>query len=606
MDENLAKKEPELDVLNGWLAFAKDASRKQQWEWFVIDQFLQGNHSVRGNPQDNTIIVGKKSEAVNYPINKIFSTFRAVRAFVTRHKPFVAVEPEDQTPEAVAYARRANAILQRDNKLNNYRRINKEWVYYGVKYGVGYRQVGYDREKKCCIRWSVDPNDLLLVQRTGEMEDSPAIIKCVTKTIGYWQQKYGEKAADLAPDNELAATEYKSLSLQIKYQNQGTYPAPRISEQTKTGYECWYRLREKNTLGGTINKCVFVKEKVLEVQETPLDDYPFIPYKADITPNEAIGEGHLKHVIAPQRMLNLLNTQMLEYNHLVNRGRFLLDKNSGFKVINTKEGQIIYRNPGKRVESLNPPGINSMLQWQIGFANEAIEDIGGQHQASMGGTPQRVSSGDAIESLQQGDSNNVSDLRDNFEDALELEANWILKMYSLFEKEGVELKAKVDDQTYENVAVVGSQAYHKTNTKVPEKYYSEDNGDYCSVCAILPDHNIKVSISSQLGETKQAKIDLLFQLVDRGLPLKYVLEYLEFPNTSDILQRVAEEAAGDILKQNLTNPAISAPPQAGSDQASAPSGSGAGSPGQVLPTAPEGVNVGAELAALASAAPQGG
>jgi hypothetical protein len=590
--ENLAKKAPELDVLNAWLEFSKQASRKQQWEYFVIDQFLQGNHSIRGNPQDNTVIVTKKSEAVNYPINKIFSTFRAVRAFVTRNKPMIMVDPEDMTPQAQDYAKHANSVLERDNKLNNFRKINKEWVYFGVKYGVGYRQIGYDKERKCCIRWSVDPNDLLIVQQHGEMEDAPAIIKCVTKTVGYWKEKYPDTTKDLAPDNELAATEYKTLSLEIKYQNAGISPSVRVSEQTKIGYECWYRLREKNKLGGTINKCTFVKENILETQETPFDDYPFIPYKADITPNEAAGEGHLKHIIAPQRMLNLLNTQMLEYNHLVNRGRYLLDKNSGFKVINTKEGQIIYRNPGKRVESLNPPSINSMLQWQIDFANTSIEDIGGQHQASMGATPQRVSSGDAIESLQQGDSNNISDLRDNFEDALELEAIWILKMYSLFEKEGVVINAKMDDKNYQKVAVMGQAAYDKTNSEVPERYYSEDNGDYVSVAAILPENNIKVSVTSQLGETKQAKLDLLFQLIDRGLPIKYVLEYLEFPNVGDIMSRIAEEAMGDILKQNLTNPAISAP-QPGSDQASMPGGAppmmggaspqGPGSPGQVPP-----------------------
>ncbi len=166
-------KTPELDILQGWYDAAKEMGRKQRWEWFVIDQFLRGNHSVRGNPNDNTVTVMRRTDHVNYPINKIFSTFRAVRGFVTRHKPVVEVEPEDSTDEAKTYARRANKLLERDNQLNNFRKINKEWVYYGVKYGVGYRQVGYDPEKKCCIRWSVDPFDLRILG-TGELEDALA------------------------------------------------------------------------------------------------------------------------------------------------------------------------------------------------------------------------------------------------------------------------------------------------------------------------------------------------------------------------------------------------------------------------------------------------
>ncbi len=614
--EDLGVKPPELDILLGWLEYGKEVSRKQQWEYFVVDQFLKGNQSIRGNPNDNTLIIGKQtSDQVYYPINKVYSTFRAVRAFVTRHKPFVSVDIDNISDQAsVSYAKRANAILERDNQLNQFRKINKEWVYFGVKYGVGYRQIGYDMTRHCCIRWSVDPNDLLIISQYGEMEDAPAIIKCVSRTVGYWRNKYptdakGESTENLAPDNELAATEYKKLSLQIKYGDFGD-PSPRQSEQTKLGYECWYRIFKPNSLGGTVNKCVFVAETTLAVEETPLHEYPFIPYKADITPNEAGGEGHLKHVISPQRMLNLLNTQMLEYNHLVNRGRYLLDKNSGFRVINTKEGQIIYRNPGKRVESLNPPGINSMLQWQINFANEAIEDLGGQHSASMGATPQRVSSGDAIEALQQGDSNNISDLRDNFEDALELEAAWILKMYSLFEKDGIVMNTPMKDGSVDTYAAVGQQAYSKTGTKVPEKYYNEDNGDYCDVCTILPDNHVKVSVSSELGETKGAKRDFLLSLVDRGLPIQTVLQYLEFPNAQDILERIAQEQAGEILKQNLMNPQNTGtlpggPPPPGAGANNAPPGpAGPGSPGQVPPPGvpPGAPDIISELQALNSKA----
>ncbi len=591
-NDNITSKPPELDILNGWHDFAAEVAKPKHWEYFVIDQFLRGNHSITGNRNDNTLIVNKpSSEQVNFPINKIFATFRAVRAFVTRHRPFVTVDPEYYSEQSVKYARRANALLERDNKLNNFRKINKEWVYYGVKYGVGYRQIGYDPVRKVCIRWSVDPFDLLIVQKHGEMEDAPAIIKPVVRTIAYWKNKYSDTAKDIGPDNELADSEYKELALQMQHRNQGTVPSPRVDEQTKIGYECWYRVYTPNKLGGTINKVCFVREKVLSFEETPFNDYPFIPYKADITPNEAEAEGHIKHIIAPQRMLNLLNTQMLEYNHIVNRGRFIKDKNAGFRVINTREGQIIEKNPGKTVTPLNPPSINPMLDRQLSMAIQFIEDIGGQHQASMGATPSRVSSGDAIEALQLGDSNNIVDLRENFEDALALEASWILKMYSLFEKDGMVLSNQMADGDTDTFAVVGQDAYAKTGTEVPKKYYVPENGDYCDVATILSENQVKVSVTSQLGETKQARTNMLFRLVELGMPLKIALDLLEFPNTTDIFQRIAQEQVADLQMQALQ---AQMAPQPGQTPGAAPPGGQGG----MAPPAPEDAGLEQELNGL--------
>lgn len=540
----------QLSTLNGWFESVKESSRKKHWEWFVIDQMLRGNQDIRGNYSDNTIEIRRRSDKISFPINKMYATFRAVRGFVTRHKPVVVVEPKENTEEAKQYARRANRLLERDNQLNNYRKINKEWVYFGVKYGIGYRQVGYDPKNKVAIRWSIDPMDLWNGNGSDEMEDAPYIIKTVRRTIGYVRQRYGKDAEGVAPDNELAADEYKKLSIQINYQQDSTSNGIREEDQTVILKECWYRLYEPNKYGGYINKCVFVDNKILNHEETPFDEYPFISYKSDIVPNEASGEGHLKHVVAPQRMLNMLNMQLLEYNHLVNNGRYLVDKGSGLDIIVNQMGQIIQKNQGKTVTPLPPPPISPTLEMQLRLANEFIEVIGGQSDASLGRVPTGVTSGKGLEALQYGDSNNISDLRDNFEDSLALEAQWILKMYSLFEKDGLVLSSRISDEEVDTFAVVGQAAYKAIGAKEPKEYLT-DNGDYCGVCSILTDNQVKVSVTSQLGETREARLDLLFRLLDAGIPLKVLLENLEFPNTNDILERIASESLADIAMEQM-------------------------------------------------------
>lgn len=552
-------KAPELSTLLGWYEFCKEASRKKHWEYFVIDQFLKGNHNVRGNPEDNSIVVTKKSSNVNFPINKIYSTFRAVRGFVTRHKPVAQVEVTQSTDEAKTYARRAGKILERDNQLNNARKLNKEWVYFGVKYGVGWRQIGYDPVKKCAIRWTIDPFDLLIGSKTGKAQDAPYIIKTFTRTMAYWKNKYPK--AEVVPDNEVAASEYKKLAIQIEFQDTSS-SGLNYDEQTAIGMECWYKVFKPNKNGGLINKCLFTKTGIVDFQETPYTEYPFIPYEAEILPNDPAPDGHIKHLIAPQRLLNLLNTQLLEYNHIVNRGRFSMEKNSGFKVVNAQEGQIIMHNPGKRLEVMSPPPLNPALMRQIDYAENWIEDIGGQHDASRGTAPSGITSGVAIENLQIGDSNNISDLRDNFEDALSMEATWILKMYSLFEKDGVVVEDQVKEGEVDQFATVGLGAIAKSGGSVPDKYFIEENGNYCDVCAILPDNMVKVSITSELGETKAARLEVLLKLLDyKVIPATTVLKYLEFPNASDISERLAEELAAEIATNQMQQPMQ--PPQPG-------------------------------------------
>jgi hypothetical protein len=560
------EKSPNLAKLSNWLAFSVEASRNKHWEWFVIDQFLRGNHNIRGNPSNNTIIVGKRQEAINFPINKLYSTFRSVRAFVARHKPKVEVSPKDSSDEAKDYARRSNKLLARDNELNDFNHINKEWVYYGIKYGRGWRQIGYDKEKQVAIRWSVDPFDVLLGSKTGKWEDSPYLIKNVKRTVGYWKDKYPKK--DVSADNKTHFDEYKQLMDEVNTNHQGENQQSR-DEQTMIAHECWYKLFKPNSLGGLINKVLFTENDVLQFEETPYTEYPFITYDAEILPNELYPDGHLKHIIPAQRMLNLLNTQLLEYNHIVNRGRFIKDKNAGFRAIYAKEGQIIEKNRQASLQVLPPPPINPALERQITMAESWIEDIGGQHDASLGATPERVSSGRAIETLQLGDSNNISDLRDNFEIALQKEAAWILKMYSLFERDGfvLEEETKTGEEP-DKFGVVGTLA---SGGNIPEKYYIEENGSYCDICAILPDNQVKVSVTSELGETKSARMNLLLELVSMGLPFKILLEYLEFPNTQDILERIADEAVADSVLGQLGQQPNGQPAPPGSDVPPPPS-----------------------------------
>lgn len=549
---------PDLGVLTGWHQYTRDLWRAKRWDFFVIDQFVKGNHNITGDPSDNTITVGADTDHVAYPINKLYANFRAARGFVTRHKPKMEVIPTKFDEASKIYARRSNAILDRDNRLNNSRKINKEWAYYGIKYGVGYRQIGYDKINHVSVRWSIDPFDLGIGAQTGKFEDAPFIIKSIVRTVGYWRNKFPN--AHVTADNRPASDQYKELSMQIDNPSMGSIPL-RDDEQTAIGHECWFRVFKPNKLGGLINKVLFTDSEVLDFKETPYKEYPFVAYESDIAPNEPYPEGHLKHQIAPQRLYNLLNMQMLDYNYIVNKGRFQVPKGSGFEVIKAKEGQIIRYNPGKRVESIAPPPINPSLQWQIQKTDDDMQLIGANNDATAGRSPTPNASGDLVEALQNGDSNSLLELRENFEDALSQEATQILNMYSLFEDEGVLIDSEIKPGETDTFMAVGDKALGET--KVGKQYFSDDNGGYLDYVRVAEDNNVKVTVSSELGETKAARLNILMKLAEAGIiPGKTILEHLEFPNTDDILERVAEESVAE-MAQNIMQQPPQVPPTGG-------------------------------------------
>jgi hypothetical protein len=193
-----------------------------------------------------------------------------------------------------------------------------------------------------------------------------------------------------------------------------------------------------------------------------------------------------------------------------------------------------------------------MLRDQLAWADEALQVIGSQNDASRGRTPFSGASGALVDSLQNADSNNISDLRDNFEDALAKEAQLILSMYSLFENDGFMMEDKQKDGTVDQYAVVGQGYQGVTKADNPDqKYYLDDNGGYLDYISVASDHNVKASVTSELGETTGARQELLFKLVEVGMPIKFLFKYLELPDGDDIMERIAEENVAEIAQQQM-------------------------------------------------------
>lgn len=133
-----------------------------------------------------------------------------------------------------------------------------------------------------------------------------------------------------------------------------------------------------------------------------------------------------KNLIPLNKRLNNLMSSLAEYNVIMNKGYWIADKGAGVRTIRNEHGIIIEKKRGYDIRQGIVSSISSHIINEIQYILQLFEDISGVHDATMGRIPTGAKSGKALEALQVGDSNNLSDVVENTEIWLEKIYEYIL------------------------------------------------------------------------------------------------------------------------------------------------------------------------------------
>src|SRR5690606_8902372 len=148
---------------------------------------------------------------------------------------------------------------------------------------------------------------------------------------------------------------------------------------------------------------------------TDLDDIPMLAYVPDINTDDIVGEGFMKHLVAPNRGLNLLQRKQLDFHSVMATGKYLTDKDSGVNIVTNENGQFIKKSRGTKFEQMDIKGIPSSFSRQISDLERYMEDIGSVHEALLGRAPAGVSAAIAFEQLVANNMNSLQDPIDNLQ-----------------------------------------------------------------------------------------------------------------------------------------------------------------------------------------------
>lgn len=523
---------------------AEDSRRKYDWEWLVRNLYIRGYHFARYSRASNTVTFSTKT-GVRIPINLVTAHMRGVRNQVTSFQPKWEVLPKVTNESAIENARFSGKILDYIYDKAQIRRKIKEIVNDALWASIGIWQFDVDKDNNLIIN-RIDPYDLYVDPniKSPDLNDPDYGAEYVDKVVQTSleaikkNKEYDQNARDnVNADNIAASAEYKKFLIQVTRQ---MYGGLKEDNETVLLHETWMRERDdEGKIQMRVVHWVDTLQDPLKDQLVDTEKYPFEILQGDIAPGELYSESWVKHLIPINRAIDALESHIFEYNHIFARGRFVIDKNSGVRIIMNQHGQIIEKNRGSNIQALTIAPLPNSPREQIGAMRAYLEDISGVHDVSLGRLPGTLRSGTALAELKQADATNQADLVDNLEDFLSRSGKRILDLVAEHWNtskliSATELGGK---PSYFMAAGENSSLAKKKENKMTF-------GEMELPLAIIgADNEVRVQVGSWLAYTKEARQDKLKELFRLGaIDQKTYLQFAEFADIDGIVERTRDEA----------------------------------------------------------------
>jgi len=531
-----------------WHEAAKKARQSYDWQWYLYDHYYRGNHYIRYNRKTQELITPPRPKnQVRLVVNKIYSTLRAIRNFMTSYRPKWDVTAESTTEDVINNAQKSSEALDFYYYFLKMDKLSKDVAMYTLKYGIGYFQYGWNEEAKGLDNqegevevWVRDPFDVFLDPAgfmTGDIQNCRFIdiatsvpIQDITNN-----KHYDVKNEDVQADTDKAASSFKNILLSKQMQ---IVDGDSDELGTKIVHETWYKKLVKNEVQVWVAS--WYEGKLLRNEETEFTKYNLVPVASDNNPNEVYGESYIKNIIPINKVLNRLESQIVEYNNMVNRGRFISDKDAGVSKITNETGEILEKQSGSEFREVNHASLSPDIHRQIERLNSYLQEIPGTQDAFLGKVPEGVKAGVALESLKVQTANNLQDIKDNLESALAELGQGILELISMHYLVSRMIQSKAQGGDSNNFKIKG-QAGVTAGQKIQENEY-----------IIGKQNQVRVIIGSGLAFTREGKITRLDKLLEQGIidPQTY-LEHLEFGNIKDIMQRRDQEQFNQAMMEGV-------------------------------------------------------
>ena len=295
-------------------------------------------------------------------------------------------------------------------------------------------------------------------------------------------------------------------------------------------------------------RTIIAGDVLLSDGENPYKDgkFPFVAWKCYDVPGQFWGLSEVEMLVSVQKEICSLYNDVIDNAHLNGNAPWVLDKNSGVDKgsITNDKGLVIRKNPGTEVRREAPPPMPAYIQNIINDLKYDIQVISGVFDATRGERPVSITSGVAIQALQDSSQGRIKLKTQNLEYFLaDLGSMWLSRMQQFW-------------TLPRTIRIMGGD--YKPNSMPliidgKEVYFKEIINDM-----IDGDFDVQIKTGSTMAVNKSARFEQILRMAqtpaEDGMPIadrRMVLEYSELENVDDIIKRFEEQAQINAEQQRI-------------------------------------------------------
>lgn len=442
------------------------------------------------------------------------------------------------------------------------------------KHGISYIQIWPDADGEEIKTAVFDAFDIFVVGTVNELEDSPFLIKSLSRTISEIKADPRfdpEKVALISPDNRFASSDIKDSYMRARYggvtradsaatilekesfikEYVNDENTPRIKAQ-KNGAEI---LKDRDK-GDVIIRHSFVEGNVTVLDEyLDMDTYPFVDLRYE--PGPLYQTPLIERFIPQNKSLDLIVSRVERYIHTMVTGSWSKRKGDDYEMSNTAGGQVIEYNVTPPVQNQIAPIPQFVFEFMQQL--ESMIEEQGTSTNILARLPKGVRSGSAISSLKEAELSKLAIPLRRLQNAVKKVSQQFLDLADKYfiTPKTVYYLDKGEPQYFD---VIGASAKKKRQAV---KVGTPDD-----VISLSHESKVDVSIQGGMGYTRDAQVqaaeklaNFMVQMAQLGLVdpqvikvfMQSLFDAYGFGATQEVMDAIDEyKASGTITDDQLT------------------------------------------------------
>ena len=497
---------------------------------------------------------GSKNKKLGNAIpNHIFATVETVKPIMVTNPPKNIVLPTSEDgfekamliQEALDYEWKRTKLLPRILDA-----LTNELVYGNMIIGLFWNQKsnkGLGNVEPVII----SPFNFFIDPMAETIDEAEYCMYATYKNLGELTKHYPDKAEELSNaassdvDENLTmgrdTTNAKNQLLYIECYLRD-YSIDESIEEEEDGTK--YKVRKMKYPKG--RRVIIAGDVLLQDGENPYDDgkFPFVATQCYKLPGKFWGMSEVEELITIQTEMCALYNSLIDNAKLNGNPWVIKDKNSGVdgNSLTNVPGLVVTKNPGSEVKREAPPAMPSYIQQVIQDLKYDVQVVSGVFDATRGERPTSITSGVAIQALQDSSQGRIRLKTQQLENMLsELGSMWLSRMQQFWNvPRTIRIMGGKTEPNEIPLIIDGQPVQFK------EVVRDEIDGDF----------DVIIQTGSTMPVNKSARLETVLQLAqtiaEDGMPVvdrRTIIEYCELDNAEDILRRFEEQAQKNAEEQ---------------------------------------------------------